>query len=132
MGFPRQEYWSRLPCPSPADLPNPGTEPGSPVLQVGSLPSEPPGKPITRKVNATSLDPHVNLLRQVGQIFRSLPCRGRNRGSNELEFVQDDPTSDGGQEAWVFRLLGEERGSGGPGIKPCRSSGWQGVGKAHL
>ena len=32
-----------------------------------------------------------------------------------MEFVQDDPTSDGGQEAWVFRLLGEERGSGRPG-----------------
>ena len=28
MGFPRQEYWSRLPFSSPADLPNPGMEPG--------------------------------------------------------------------------------------------------------
>ena len=26
IGFPRQEYWSGLPCPSPGDLPNPGTE----------------------------------------------------------------------------------------------------------
>ena len=25
-GFPRQEYWSGLPFPSPRDLPNPGTE----------------------------------------------------------------------------------------------------------
>ena len=24
MGFSRQEYWSRLPCPPPADLPDPG------------------------------------------------------------------------------------------------------------
>ena len=24
MEFPRQEYWSRLPFPSPGDLPNPG------------------------------------------------------------------------------------------------------------
>ena len=77
--------------------------------------SESLGKPRTRKVNATSLDPHINLLRQVGPLFWSLPCRGRSRGSNELEFVRDDPTSDGGQETWVFRLLGEERGSGGPG-----------------
>ena len=30
MGFSRQEYWSGLPFPSPADLPNPGIEPGSP------------------------------------------------------------------------------------------------------
>ena len=27
MEFARQEYWSGLQCPSPADLPNPGTEP---------------------------------------------------------------------------------------------------------
>ena len=25
MGFPRQEYWSGLPCPSPEDLPNQGS-----------------------------------------------------------------------------------------------------------
>ena len=32
--FPRQEYWSRLPFPSPGDLPNPGIKSGSPALQV--------------------------------------------------------------------------------------------------
>ena len=32
MGFPRQEYWSGLPFPSPGDLPNPGTEFMSPAL----------------------------------------------------------------------------------------------------
>ena len=31
--------------PSPGDLPHPGIEPGSPSLQVDSLPSEPSGKP---------------------------------------------------------------------------------------
>ena len=44
MGFSRQEYWSRLPLPSPGDLPNPGIEPGSPALHADALPSEPPGK----------------------------------------------------------------------------------------
>ena len=44
MGFPRQEYWSGLPFPSPGDLPDPEIEPGSPKLQVNSLPSEPPGE----------------------------------------------------------------------------------------
>ena len=44
LGFSRQEYWSGLPFPSPGDLPNPGIEPGSPVLQADALPSEPPGK----------------------------------------------------------------------------------------
>ena len=40
MEFSRQEYWSGLPCPSPEDLPHPGTEPRSPALQADSLPSE--------------------------------------------------------------------------------------------
>ena len=40
-----QEYWSGQPIPSPADLPNPGIEPGSPALQADSLPTELSGKP---------------------------------------------------------------------------------------
>ena len=32
MGFPRQEYWSGLPFPSPGDHPNPGIKPESPGL----------------------------------------------------------------------------------------------------
>ena len=46
MGFSRQEYWSRLPFPSPGDLPNPGIEPRSPTLQADALTSELPGKPL--------------------------------------------------------------------------------------
>ena len=41
MGFSRQEYWSGLPFPSPGDLPNPGIEPRSPVLQADASPSKP-------------------------------------------------------------------------------------------
>ena len=47
MGFSRQEYWSGFPFPSPGDLPDPGIEPRSPVLQADALTSEPPGKPST-------------------------------------------------------------------------------------
>ena len=47
MGFFRQEYWNKLPCPPPGDLPNTGIKPRSPTLQVDSLPSEPPRKPRT-------------------------------------------------------------------------------------
>ena len=36
MDFSRQEYWSRVPCPSPGDLPDPGIELRSPTLQAGS------------------------------------------------------------------------------------------------
>ena len=42
MEFSREEYWSGLLFPSPGDLPNPGIEPGSPVLQADALLSEPP------------------------------------------------------------------------------------------
>ena len=34
MGFPRQEYWSGLPFPSPGDHPYPGIEPKSPESPV--------------------------------------------------------------------------------------------------
>ena len=46
MEFPRQEYWSGLPFPSPGDLPDPEIKPRSPALQADTLPTEPPGKPI--------------------------------------------------------------------------------------
>ena len=49
MGFPKQEYWSVLPFPSPGDLPDPGIKPESPVspaLAGGFFTTEPPGKPI--------------------------------------------------------------------------------------
>jgi len=36
-GFPRQEYWSGLPLPSPGDLPDPGIEPASPAFLADSL-----------------------------------------------------------------------------------------------
>ena len=45
MGFPRQEYWSGSPFPSPRDFPDPEIEPKSPALQADSLPSEPPQAP---------------------------------------------------------------------------------------
>ena len=37
VGFPRQKYWSGLPFPSPGDLPDPGIEPRSPMLQADSF-----------------------------------------------------------------------------------------------
>ena len=44
MGFPRQEYWSGLPFPSPVDISHPGIEPASPALAGGFFTPEPPGK----------------------------------------------------------------------------------------
>ena len=44
--FPRQEYWSRLPFPSPGDRPDPGIKPISPALQTDSLLLSPQGSPL--------------------------------------------------------------------------------------
>ena len=48
MGFPRQEYCSGLPFPTPGDLPDPGIEPefpASPALAGTFFSTEPPGMP---------------------------------------------------------------------------------------
>ena len=51
MGFSKQEYWNRLPCPPPGDLSHPGIEPTS--LMSPALPPAgrlftvaPPRKPL--------------------------------------------------------------------------------------
>ena len=44
IGFPRQEYWSGLPFPSPGDLLDPGIKPASPALAGRVFTAEPPGK----------------------------------------------------------------------------------------
>ena len=48
MGFPRQDYWSGLPFPSPGDLPDPGVKLMSPALAGGFFTTEPPGKPLSK------------------------------------------------------------------------------------
>ena len=53
--FSRQEYWSGLPCPPPVDLPNPGIESRSPVLQTDSLSSQSPRKLKNTVVGSPSL-----------------------------------------------------------------------------
>ena len=53
MGFPRQEYWSELPFPSPRDLPNPGIELVSPAWQADSLPLSQVGSPVERQGSAS-------------------------------------------------------------------------------
>ena len=48
MGFPRQEYWSELPFPSPGDLPDPAIKPETSCVSCIAgrcFTTEPPGKP---------------------------------------------------------------------------------------
>ena len=58
MGFPRQEYWSGLPCPPPGHLPTPGMKPKSPMAPV--LHAEPPEK-LQRQFQSVQLLSHVQL-----------------------------------------------------------------------
>ena len=61
MGFSRQEYWSRLPCPPPGDLPDPGIKPRSPPLQMDSLTAEPPGKSLDLGLTL-NIESHLEIL----------------------------------------------------------------------
>ena len=52
MGILQARILDGLSCPLPGDLPNPEIKP---ELQVDSLPSEPPGKPVNTGVGTLSL-----------------------------------------------------------------------------
>ena len=68
--------WSGFPCPPPRDLPNPGTEPGSPALQLDSLPSEPPEKPKNTGAGSLSLFQRIFPTQGLNQfLLLLLDCR---------------------------------------------------------
>ena len=64
MRFPRQEYWSGLPFPSPGDLPDLEIEPTSPALIDGFFTTEPPGLalPDKRKCLQAPCGQHLSVL----------------------------------------------------------------------
>ena len=69
--------------PSPGDLPNPGTEPRPLALQVNSLLSEPPGKPMNAGVGRLSLLQGIFPTQELNQgllhckqILYQLSCQG--------------------------------------------------------
>ena len=63
IGFPRQEYWSGLPFPSPGDFPYSGIESESSALAGRFFTGELPGKPqdkTERALNSTEWLDKVN------------------------------------------------------------------------
>ena len=104
MGFPRQEYWSELPFPSPGDLPDPGIEPvspGSPALQADSLPQ------------SRQRSPHISKLPRKPFLSYDLPSDHGGRMKDEW-VKQDRPerkAAQGGAELG-FRWLASEDGCG--------------------
>ena len=54
MGFSREEYWNRLPFPSPEDLPDPGIKLAFPALAGRVFTTVPQGKPVEKsRLNLT-------------------------------------------------------------------------------
>ena len=59
MGFPRQEYWSELPFPSPKDLPNSGIVPTYPALAGGFFTTSHQGSPAGKSTEARITNAHI-------------------------------------------------------------------------
>ena len=120
MDFPRQEYWSGLPFPSPGNLPDPGIEPESPALSARFFTAEPQGKPsglwpclIDHPVSRNKVDgqPTRILLSQCSEDILDLRSRNLitecNRVSASYLFWGlsqiTEPKSLGWQEGWLPR-----------------------------
>ena len=106
MGFPRQEYWSELPFPSPGDFPDPGIKSWSPVLQADSLLSEPPGKTYGPEtwLNWSWLIIKVDFLLEC---FCGLYEGFYEEASPMAQQIKNLPTMQEMQKTWV-RFLGQE------------------------
>ena len=92
MGFSRQENWRGLPFPSPGDVPDPGIEPGSPILEADALTSEPPGKPYAVYVGEYSASYQFPLQTAIPQVLVPIPPQGRISESHALETQVDSST----------------------------------------
>ena len=109
VGFPRQEYWSRLPFPSQEILANPGMEPVSPALQVDSLPVCCLGSPQyrvygqkkdTQKPNYSPWN-FLGQNTRVGSLFllqRIFPTQGSNPGLLHCRWILYQLSHKGCQE----------------------------------
>ena len=124
------EHWNGQSSPPPGDLPNPGIEPRSPALQVGSLPAEPPGKPKNTGAGSLSRLQRIFLTQESDQGL--LHCRrilsqlSHQGGLSEISQLQKETAHDltylwnlkqaelrtGGQDGGCQRQGGGERGSG--------------------
>ena len=115
MRFSRQQYWSRLPFPSPGGLPDPGMEPTSPALAGGFFTTEPHLKPQRQDKEGVNME---TKLFQIQVIFLR-GKRGLLGGPPHL------PSGDGEGVDWKVSdqqvkavFLGESEASVKLGIKP--------------
>ena len=90
--FSRPEYWSGWLFPSPGDLPNPGIKPSSPMLQMDSLPSEPPGKPKNSGVGSLSL------------LQRIVPTQESNQSLLHCRWIRYHLSYQRSPTSWRYRI----------------------------
>ena len=97
MEFPRPEYWSGLPFPSPVNLPDPGIKPASPTLQADSLMLSHQGSPFS-SIDKSKSTPELSCYkdREIGLPWwlsgKESACQGRR-----LKRCRFDP--------WVWKIL---------------------------
>ena len=104
MGFPRQEYWSGLPFPSPGALPDPRAEPTSSALAGGFFITAPPGN-----IGCNYYRSLLSLWWWNPQLFLLLSCRF---SVVALKFYRE--------ALWTSNLA--EKCSVRLGLKPCLHS----------
>ena len=88
----RQEYWSKLPFPTPGHLLDPGIKPmtpASPAFAGGFFTTEPPGKPDLRKMKMKiTMRYHFILIRMTVERKKEKErrkTRGRKRGKERKD-----------------------------------------------
>ena len=75
MGFPRQEFWSGMPLPSPGELSDPGTESMSPATAVCLVAQTVKSLPKTRETQVQSLGREAPLEKEMATHSRVLAWR---------------------------------------------------------
>ena len=122
MGFSRQEYWSRLPFPSPGNLPDPGIEPASlmsPALAGGFFTiREAQSESGSCSAMSDSLSPHG--------LYSPQDSPGQNTGVSSLSLLQGIFPKPGIKPKHCRQILYQLSHNGFPG-----GSDYRGVGSAN-
>ena len=97
MGVLQARILELVAIPSSRDLPNPGIQPRSPILQVNPLPSEPPGKPVNTGAGSLSLLQEIFLTQESN--WGPLHCRRilyqlSYQGSLNVDYLSSNLASD--------------------------------------
>ena len=100
MRFPRQEYWSGLPFPSPGDPPNPEIKLWSPAVQADSLPLSHQG---------SQLNEVPRIVRFLETESRAVVLRGWRAGENRALFngYRVSVLQDGKYSRWIVGMVAQ-------------------------